>query len=121
MNREEYEKTVKKFANDFIIGTRTLSSQSLRKYFTFGVKQFFKTHAVQPSLLFNDALMAEYNFHVISYYLGDVDKEALDFTKFKNFSSNIGVNDGNSEIFLHLGGLLSIASWSFLRRCLMFL
>ena len=107
MNREEYEKTVKKFANDFIIGTRTLSSQSLRKYFTFGVKQFFKTHAVQPSL-FNDVLMAEYNFHVISYYLGAVDKEALDFTKFKNFLSNIGVNVGNSEISIHLGGLFNI-------------
>ena len=100
------KKTVKKFVNDFLMGTRTLSSQSLRKYFTFAVKQFFKTHAVQSSL-FNDALMAEYNFHVISYYLGAVDKEALDFTKFKNFSSNIGVNDGNSEIFLHLGGLFN--------------
>ena len=52
--------------------------------------------------------MAEYNFHVISYYLGAVDKEALDFTKFKNFLSNIGVNVGNSEISIHLGGLFNI-------------
>ena len=106
MNREEYEKTVKKFANDFIIGTRTLSSQSLRKYFTFSFKQFFKTHSVQPTL-FNNVFIAEYNFHVMSYYLAAVDKEALEFTKFKNFLSNTGVNVSNSEISLHLRGLFN--------------